>query len=108
MSEQAVLKIAPPSATKVCKCCHRELSVTEFRKTKLGVLNTCKECVRQNQIKTKLDKKLASMKGDEVEKARRMRLEDFTPRQLMSRLTELGYDGKLTYTRTETIDLAKL
>ena len=106
--EATALKIAPPTATKVCKCCGRELSVSEFRRTKLGVMNTCQECVRQHQITAKLDKKLAKLKKDEVSEARSMRLEDFTPRQLMARLKELGYEGKLTYTRTETIDLAKL
>ena len=108
MERTAMLKVAPPTSTKVCKCCGRELSVTEFRRTKLGVMNTCKECVRQHQIAAKLDKKIASMKGDEVEKARCQRLEDFTPRQLMERLRDLGYEGELTYTRVEKINLSKL
>ncbi len=82
--------------------------MSEFRRTKLGVMNTCKECVLQHQITAKLDKKLAKMKKDEVSEARNMRLEDFTPRQLMTRLRDLGYEGKLTYTRTETIDISKL
>ena len=103
-----MLKIATPCTTKVCRCCGRELSVSEFRRTKLGVMNTCKECVRQHQINAKLDKKLAKMNEEKISEARAMRLEDFAPRQLLERLRQLGYEGKLTYTRTETIDLAKL
>ena len=106
MERAANLSVAPNK--KICKCCGRELSISEFCTTRLGVMNTCRSCVRQNQIKAKNEKKIAKMRGDEVTEARTMRLEDFTPRQLMERLRDLGYKGELTYTRVEKINLSKL
>ena len=94
--------------TKVCKCCGRELPIVEFRQTKIGRVNTCNECITKHQIKAKADKKMRKMEGEESEKAKRARLADFTPRELMEELKRRGYEGTLTYTETRTIDLARL
>jgi hypothetical protein len=45
---------------------------------------------------------------EQVEQAKAMRLEDFTPRELMERLRDLGYTGKLNYVETHVIDLENL
>ena len=37
--------------------------------------------------------------------ARNARLAEFTPRELMAELARRGYEGKLTYTRVEEIDI---
>lgn len=67
--------------TKVCKCCGRELPISEFRTTKIGRLNTCNEYITSHQIQAKADKKMKKMAGDELEKAKRARLSDFTIRE---------------------------
>lgn len=94
--------------TKVCKVCGKELPISSFARTKIGLLHTCKECVRQNQIKAKLDKKLAKMKKDDVATARKLRLCDFEPNELMAELSRRGYEGKLSYTKTYTIDISNV
>lgn len=78
--------------------------MSEFRPSRLGILKTCKECVRQNQIKSKLDKKIAKMKGDELEKAKRARLSDFSPRELMAELVRRGYEFTAKYTEVHVIN----
>ena len=37
--------------------------------------------------------------------ARQLTLQDYTPRELMEELARRGYEGKLTYTHVETIDI---
>lgn len=94
--------------TKKCRCCGEEKPISAFRQTRLGVMHTCSECVRRNQVRGKADKKLAKMESDKAAEARAMRLEAFTPRELLERLRDLGYEGELFYTRVERINLAKL
>lgn len=93
---------------KKCKCCGRELPVTDFRKTRLGLMSTCNECLRKKQMEGRERKKQADNYSADIDKARMARISDFTPRELMARLKELGYDGKLTYTVTKEIDLKNL
>ncbi len=90
--------------TKKCKCCGQELPITEFRQTKLGRVNTCKSCMSKHQIQAKIDKKLAAMHTDELEKARTSRLQDFSPRELMKELKRRGYVFTMEYTETHVIN----
>jgi hypothetical protein len=39
---------------------------------------------------------------------RQLCLADFTPRELMAELKRRGYEGKITYVETHTIDLSTL
>jgi len=96
------------TTTKVCKICGRELPEDEFVKNAWGVTSVCKECHSQ-KIKEGVEnrKKLKQQAVDAVN-ARSLRLQDFTPRELMEELKRRGYDGKITFTRTETIDLSNL
>lgn len=94
--------------TKKCKCCGRELPVSEFGRSPLGVYNTCKECVRKNQMGARADKKKARQMEKDVEEARLLRLSDFSPRELMAELKRRGYKGKITYVETHTIDISAL
>lgn len=100
------MKIEPQ--TQVCKCCGRELPLSEFRQSRLGLLRTCKECISKHQSRARLDKKIAKMKGEELENAKKARLSDFTPRELMAELKRRGYDGTLTYTEVKSINISKL
>lgn len=94
--------------TRICKECGRELPIEEFRmtrnKTRCSVCNTCSESKRMaTRKKNRLERenKETAMQQD----ARKLRLHDFTPRELMVELAERGYKGKLTYTRVGEIDI---
>ena len=90
--------------TQVCKCCGKELPLAMFGVSRLGRLKTCRDCTRKHQVQAKLNKKLSKFQGDEVEKARKMRLADFTPRELMSELKRRGYEFTMKYTETHIIN----
>lgn len=100
--------------TKVCKCCGNELPITEFRKGKAHgvefVTSVCNTCMRNKQIEGHAKRKEQKAKSYETQlaEAKIMRLSDFTPRELMERLRDLGYTGKLNYVETHVIDLENL
>lgn len=84
-----------------CKKCGRDLPHDKFKLTRWGDYSTvCNECVttaRLAAVKANKEKK-------ESEK-REIRLSEFTPRELMQELARRGYEGKLTFTKIETIDI---
>lgn len=92
--------------TKICKCCGKELPITEFAvrgirgmKGERKVTDFCKSCMAE---------KVASGRNKAMNNVRVMRLRDFTPRELMEELKRRGYEGKLTYVETHTIDLSTI
>lgn len=92
--------------TKVCKCCGKELPITEFavrgikgHKGEKKVTDFCKSCMAE---------RVASGRNKAINDVRVMRLKDFTPRELMAELKRRGYEGKLTYIETHTIDLSTI
>ena len=92
--------------TKKCKCCGRELPLSEFDRSGIGLLNTCKECMSIKKKEGRERKKQERDFDKELEDAKKMRLADFTPRDLMLRLKELGYGGyidvpQVTYKRID-------
>lgn len=91
--------------TKVCKVCGRELPIEQFAKTHFGVSHTCTECRAKLIAQGRENKKKLASFDKELEAARNARLADFTPRELMTELARRGYEGKLTYTRVEEIDI---
>lgn len=90
--------------TQVCKCCGKELPLEMFRVSKLGRFKTCDSCVNLNHKKAIAEKKSATQAKCEADKARKMRLADFTPRELMAELKRRGYKYKMEYTETHVID----
>lgn len=96
------------TTTRICKVCGRELPSDEFVKNAWGVTNVCKECHSQ-KVKEGVEKrkKLKQQAVDAVN-ARSLRLQDFSPRELMEELKRRGYDGKLKFVRVEEIDLSKI
>lgn len=78
--------------TKVCKCCGKELPITEFRKNPKdeGFGNTCRKCISKHQKINHYVNKIVS--NDE-------RLKDITSIELIAELRFRGYKGKLEYTQ---------
>ena len=102
-------KTTPPNAaTQVCKCCGRELPIEQFGHGGFGLLKTCKECIgKQRKENRKKTDEVAELRR-QLEEARRMRLSEFKPRELMIALKELGYEGTLTYVQRHVIDITKI
>lgn len=94
--------------TRICKVCGRELPSEEFIKNAWGVTNVCKECHSQKIKEGVENRKKLKQQAVDAKNARNLRLHDFSPRELMVRLKELGYEGTLTYTKVEKIDLSNL
>ena len=87
--------------TSICKTCGRELPVSSFKMTRWGTRSAvCNKCASELCTKTK-----AAKKAEKEKEQRELRLRDFTPRELMEELSRRGYEGKLTYTHIETIDI---
>jgi ribosome-binding protein aMBF1 (putative translation factor) len=96
---------------KICRCCGRELPLNHFKKTRYGgYVSVCTECstkkLRENKQKRIEEQK---QKVDDVRaENRQLCLADFSPRELMAELKRRGYEGKITYVETHTIDLSAL
>lgn len=94
--------------TRVCSVCGKEMPISEFGihhapNGATHIFKMCKSC-RTERIKKGNPKRVETFKK-KVEEQRKMRLQDFTPRELMEELARRGYKGSLTYTRVETIDI---
>lgn len=96
--------------TKVCRCCGRELPIGNFKKGRWGYVSVCNECDKQHRAENRqarIDK--AKQKVEDVRaENRQLCLADFSPRELMLELKRRGYEGKITYVETHTIDLSTL
>jgi len=99
--------ITPPNdGKKTCKCCGRELPIEQFSMRGLGRDTICKDCVSSRRKDRNKKLKLIDELQQQVEESKKRRLSEFTPRELIEELKRRGYEGKLTYTRIETIDLS--
>lgn len=93
---------------KVCKCCGRELPITMFSVRPWGRDSICKECFGKKISDGRGKKKSLNDLQKQIEEVKKQRLSEFTPRELMEELNIRGYEGVLTYTRVEKIDISKL
>lgn len=102
--------------TKVCKKCGRELPVSEFYKSNKssdGLQWWCKDCLKQSskmshrvkKNKNPLERFATDELRDELISRGGNLVPKPTPREMMQELARLGYKGKLTFTRIETIDI---
>lgn len=94
--------------TRICKCCGRELPLEKFNKNAFGYTHVCNECTSKNRSEAAKRRNEMKAKIADAENARNLRLQDFTPRELIKRLRDLGYTGKLNYVETHVIDLENL
>lgn len=95
---------------KKCRCCGRELPISNFKKGRWGYVSVCNECDKQHRTENRQARiNKAKQKVEDVRtENRQLCLADFTPRELMTELKRRGYEGKLVYTETHTIDLSTL
>ena len=100
--------IFPPPETQVCKCCGRELSISQFRRNGFGLLQTCNECMSKKKSEGHKKRDDIADLRRQVAEARQLRLKDFQPRELMIELRNRGYEGTLVYTLRHEIDIAKV
>ena len=96
--------------TKFCKCCARELSLNHFKRGRYGYVSVCLDCDKKHRAEkrqARIDEQKKKEDDLRAEK-RNLCLSDFTPRELIERLRDLGYTGKLNYVETHIIDLENL
>ena len=97
--------------TKKCKCCGRELSIDHFKKSRWGYpVSVCLDCDkkhREEKRQARIEEQKQKVEDVRAEN-RQLCLADFTPRELIERLRDLGYTGKLNYVETHVIDLENL
>ena len=77
--------------TKVCTICGQEKPVSEFWKNRYGYTNHCKECAKRKKVETinRVDE-IESLKK-QIEDIRKLRLKDYTPRELFVELKSRGF-----------------
>lgn len=82
------IKVSPvvTSNTKKCSCCGKTLPLDEFQKKGIGYRTICNSCLRK-------------------ESGASDKFKDFTSRELIDELKARGYEGTLTKTIVETINL---
>jgi len=98
---------------KSCICCGQVKTLNHFKMTRWGKrVNVCTECANQkardNKIRKQQEQEMAKAREDAKKSERQLRLADFTPRELIERLRDLGYTGKLNYIETHVIDLENI
>lgn len=94
--------------TKVCRECGKEHPITMFKVTQAGNRSSvCTPCVTRKLKETYRMKRASQHLTTEeaLAQARRQRIEEFSPRELMEELARRGYKGKLTYTQVHEIDI---
>ena len=93
---------------RICKCCGKEKPIVGKRNGGVSVLTICNECMRKKQDEGRAMAKVKEQQkvAQEVVNARTLRLQDFTPRELMTELHRRGYEGVLNFTRIERIDIS--
>lgn len=94
--------------TRICKCCGRELPLEKFNKNAFGYTHVCNECTSKNRSEAAKRRNEMKAKISDAENARNLRLQDFTPRELLEELRRRGYEGKLRYVQVHEINLADM
>ena len=101
--------------TKKCKCCGRELPIDMFKRIGkrdggYSYLTICSECMGKKQAEGRRLAKEARKASLEksIEDAKKSKLSEFTPRQLMEELANRGYVGTLKYVEVHEIDITNI
>ena len=84
-------KVANEETAK-CKCCGRDLPVVNFKSNpRYGRASVCNECVKKKYAASRFKKSELNILREQLENARKLRLSDFTPRELLAELKSRGY-----------------
>lgn len=89
--------------TKVCKCCGKELPLTQFHKNRTMKdkhINICKECAKESRSGKRVS--LCHKIPQPGIKAT-FRISDFEDNQLFAELRRRGYAGELHHSRVVTV-----
>ena len=92
---------------KKCRCCGRELPISNFKKGRWGVVSVCMDCDKQHRTEkrqARIDEQKKKVEDVRAEN-RQLCLADFTPRELMAELKRRGYEGKIRYVEVHEINL---
>lgn len=89
---------------RTCRVCGRELETSQFLYSGGKCSSVCKECAKKKKAETWAKKKNARNLEQELEEAKTLRLQDFTPRELFAEIKRRGYEFKATYTEVHTIN----
>lgn len=91
--------------TKICKSCGRELPISEMYSNALGVTNVCRDCRKKKYNETIAKRKKNKSLEEELANAKILRLQDFTPRELLQELKRRGYEWtSMRYVEIKNID----
>lgn len=92
---------------KKCRCCGRELPISNFKKGRWGVVSVCMDCDKQHRAEkrqARIDEQKKKVEDIRAEN-RQLCLADFSPRELMAELKRRGYEGKIRYVEVHEINL---
>lgn len=88
---------------KTCSVCGQELPIESFTRNGLGYTSVCSECANKKKRESWQKRKERKTLEKELANAKALRLEDFTPRELMQELKRRGYEFEMTYTEVHKI-----
>lgn len=94
--------------TQICKKCGKELELNMFKLTRWGEWSkVCNNCVTEARLQTIARRKEAQKDAQEkqMDESRKLRLADFSPRELMQELARRGYEGTLRFTEIHEINI---
>lgn len=92
--------------TKICSCCGKELPLSMFSRNAIGVFSVCNDCITKKKNETRKKNKEERNFEQELTEAKKMRLSEFTPRELAEELYRRGYTGKLKFVQVKEIDIS--
>ena len=97
------------SETKKCRCCGRELPLTNFSRNAFGPVGVCRECVRKTRAARQSQKRDSKNAFEKLKEAKNTRLGEYPQRELLAELKRRGYKwDKMWVERVDFVDYEKI